>query len=675
MEWTKLFFVKSLACLATGILLGNSIVSVHPPFYILLTFNIVLFLCVLLFHILTKYSLRRLLVSLKSVCIFLFFISIGFTLLMLSLPAYNSYHFSHYKFSSYQAELSRPLSKGSNSIKGVLQVKAVKTEKGWQKAEGRIMGFFTPHDTIPVGTLLLLSDLPRTPDPPLNPYQFDYRAYLKTQEIFHVAFIHQHTTISSSSSYTLNVFRTAELCVNRLNHILQKYLIHREAYALVLGLLLGDKSEMDPEVNQMYTATGLAHVLAVSGFHTALIYQLLLLIFGFLPKNTTGRSIFTVSVISFLWFYAICTGLSASVIRAALMLTVLVSTKLLKRHPNTIHILCLSAFLIILHSPLALFDIGLQLSFAAVAGIVCINQRLNECISIKQPVWKVLWEWTSISLSAQLFTFPLLLYYFYDLPLYFIAANLISTLPVILLIYLSIILLVFSWVPWIAVVIGTLITWLTIGLNSSVTFLAELPSFTQGLFFHPAQILMFFILTSLFASGIIFRKIRLILLSYLFMALIVLISFVQFYQSSTQRILAVFHIKNHSFIAFIEGFDATVLSSHSNPPESKEYKYSVATFLVSKHVRSISFKPLDSTQLLLFSNKKVALITHSDHLSEYTEADYIVATKVTSNVPSMVSAYGATKLIFDGSCNKKMLKDVNSPAHCTWVKGAYIEHL
>jgi|GEM_PF-1515508 len=675
MEWTKLFFVKSLVCLATGIFLGNSFVSYHPPFYLLLTINLSLFACILLFHVSFKKSLQSHLTTIKSAFIFLFHISIGFTLYQISQPAYNQYHFSHYRFSSYQAELARPLTKGSNSLKGILEVKAIKTAEGWQKAEGRIMGFFTPGDTIAVGTLLMLSDLPRTPDPPLNPFQFDYREYLKTQEIYHIAFIRQYTAIAAASPYSLNLFRIAELCVSHLNHILQKYLINREAYALVLGLLLGDKSEMDPEINQMYTVTGLAHVLAVSGFHTALIYQLLVIVFGFLPKNTTGRIIFTASVIVFLWFYAICTGLSASVIRAALMLTILVSTRLLKRRPNTIHILCLSAFLIILHSPPALFDIGLQLSFAAVAGITCVNQRLNDSITIKQPVLKILWEWTCISLSAQLFTYPLLLYYFYDLPLYFIAANLISTLPVVLLIYLSIILLTFSWLPWIGTITGIVITWLTIGLNSSVTFLAELPSFTQGLFFHPAQILILFVLTSFFASGIIFRRIRLLLISYTLLMVFVLISFIQFYQSSDQKILAVFHIKNHSFIAFIDGFNATVVSSHTNAPESKEYQYSVAAYLGSKHIRSVSFKPLDSAQLLLFSDKKIALVTHANHLSEHVKADYIIATHISSNVSGILSAFDNAKLIFDGTCNKKMIKDVNSSVHYTWVKGAYIEHL
>lgn len=672
MEWTKLFFVKSLACLASGIALGRIFTSAELSFYTLLAINLLFFVPVSLIHLLSKRSARSYYQPLKSIMILAFVICHGFTLYKIRQPAFDTSHFSHYSFTQYEAELARPLVKGKNSVKGVLKVKAIKTAKGWQKAGGKIMGFFSPGDSIPAGTILLISDAPRVPDRPLNPLQFDYKEYLQTQDIYHIAFIHQYSVGKQAPS--IHLFRIAEICVNQINRILRRHIQDQSAFALVQGLLLGDKSEMDPETNQMYTMTGLAHVLAVSGFHTALIYQLLIALLAFLPSDAFGKTLFTITVISSLWFYAICTGLSASVVRAALMLSLLVSTRLIKRRPHTLHILCLSAFLILLHSPQALFDIGLQLSFTAVAGILCANQALSRNLQIRQPIIRKLWEWTCVSISAQLFTYPLLLLYFHDLPLYFIPANLISTMPVIALIYMGILLLASSWLSWLAGFIGLLIHYTTWFLNGAVALLATLPSFTQELYFHPLQIILLFLFTALFISGLYQKRAGRLWLSYLLLTLFTLITVFEFYKSSRQRILAVFHTKDHSFIAFIEGFHATIFTSHSNTFESSEYRYSVSSYLGSRHVRSIVFDSIPQASLISYSGRSIALINGSGQLQIRHQPDYIIATRINSPISGIPEHMGRVKLIFDGSCNKRALKDVNSSIHSTWIKGAYIEH-
>src|SRR5690606_18534350 len=103
------------------------------------------------------------------------------------------------------------------------------------------------------------------------------------------------------------------------------------------------------------------------------------------------------------------------------------------------------------------------------------------------------------------------------------------------------------------------------------------------LYFHPLQIILLFLFTALFISGLYQKRAGRLWLSYLLLTLFTLITVFEFYKSSRQRILAVFHTKDHSFIAFIEGFHATIFTSHSNTFESSEYRYSVSSYLGSRH--------------------------------------------------------------------------------------------
>lgn len=204
--------------------------------------------------------------------------------------------------------------------------------------------------------------------------------------------------------------------------ILDKWVGENDA-PLIKAILLGDKSDLDVDIKQAFINTGAMHMLAVSGLHIGVIVMLLGLMFKYLFLFR-GKILAFILMILLLWFYAFLTGFSASVVRAVVMFTILIVAQLLRRGYQPITSLSIAAFVILLIDPLALFDIGLQLSFLAMVGIFSVFPILENGIVSKNKLVDLIWKGTVIGLAAQVFTIPISLYYFKQFPNYFFLSNL-----------------------------------------------------------------------------------------------------------------------------------------------------------------------------------------------------------------------------------------------------------
>lgn len=195
--------------------------------------------------------------------------------------------------------------------------------------------------------------------------------------------------------------------------------------AIYKALFLGLKSDLDTESRQNFQGAGLMHLLAVSGLHLGIVYLLL----GYVARSFTylkyARVIeFTLVVIG-LWSFAFFTGAGASVLRAATMFSFLALGRLIKRKGSGLRPVIASAIILFWINPLIIHQVGFQLSYSAVIGIIFLVPKFNAW---HQFGWKPLANLQQIiyvSIAAQLFTLPLSLYYFGSFPTYFILSNLI----------------------------------------------------------------------------------------------------------------------------------------------------------------------------------------------------------------------------------------------------------
>lgn len=259
------------------------------------------------------------------------------------------------------------------------------------------------------------------PKSPQYDFQFDYSKYLLRKNIEYQCYINDEIAEAERKDLSF----TEKFSQKRLE-VLQRIDeagMSSKSKEFLKGIILADRTEMDEQTVQDFNRSGLVHFLAISGTHIVVIFGLFyLLLIKILPLKFRKYAI--ISSLIFIWLFIIFIGFGSSVLRSGLMLSIYFVYVLLQRKPDLLHSLSLSAFIILIFDTQQLFDVGFQLSFCAVLGIYWLNQPILNYFPI-QDNWlkKLIFNTISISVSAQLATLPLVLYYFHQFSFISIAAN------------------------------------------------------------------------------------------------------------------------------------------------------------------------------------------------------------------------------------------------------------
>jgi ComEC/Rec2-related protein len=189
---------------------------------------------------------------------------------------------------------------------------------------------------------------------------------------------------------------------------------------VAVAMLLGVKTKIDFETLSTYSALGAIHILSVSGLHVGLLYMGLSFLLGFLLKRRpVGPYVFFALMMALLWCYAGISGFSLPVLRSAWMFSVILFAKTFLHRQQSLNTLAFSAFVLLFFHPASLYDPGFQLSYLAVWGLISFQQRWAKLIQFsgwyRWPLTQI-WELTCVALAAQVFTWPLIIYYFHQLP-------------------------------------------------------------------------------------------------------------------------------------------------------------------------------------------------------------------------------------------------------------------
>ena len=217
-------------------------------------------------------------------------------------------------------------------------------------------------------------------------------------------------------------------------HLISSTGLSTETESLISALLLGHRTGLSADTVELFRQTGASHILALSGLHlsilTGVIYYCLLRVLV-----TRLRYVLGITGLLFLWGYVLVTGFPVSLCRASLMMSLLIIGQMRMVGNDTAHTLAFSALLLLLFTPNMLYDVGFQLSFLAVAGLVFFYRPLLEIGLPKHHFLRWLWKFWLVSLSAQLGVFPLLLYYFHSISVLGIIFSPIYVLIVTVIIY------------------------------------------------------------------------------------------------------------------------------------------------------------------------------------------------------------------------------------------------
>ncbi len=467
----------------------------------------------------------------------------------------------------YLAEICQKPAEKANTYQSILWIQ----NKLLPKQE-KVIAYFSKESfdsTLKTGDQLILLAKPQEIKNMGNPFEFDYHGMMKKKGINYSLYL-QPGTYCKTGNKIIRFSYLAEQVRDKLVGLLAATKIEKEERSVVSALTLGYRTELEPETRDYFASTGAMHVLAVSGLHVGLIYLIISSLLSGINRGKIGSVIYPASMIIFLWTYAFITGFSPSVQRATVMFTFIIVGNILRRPVNIYNSLSASALVLILHDPDIIFEVGFQLSYLAVFGIVLLQPPIANMLKLKNKILKWAWALFTVSVAAQLATFPLGLFYFNQFPNFFWLSNFFVIPGATLIIWLAFGFFVFSPLPVIEGILAQLIQFVTSLMLCILKWISELPhALTEGIIYNHAQT---WIIYGLIAAFVIyfFSKNR----TWLFVGLILLITFQinaiwTKYDLFNQKTVYVYNSKN-TLIHFINGRKNYVLSISKYPITEQE---------------------------------------------------------------------------------------------------------
>ncbi|WP_316811533.1 ComEC/Rec2 family competence protein [Pedobacter heparinus] len=419
------------------------------------------------------------------------------------------------------------------------------------------------------------------------PSSFDFKSWLAMQNIYQQAYFKQAELIKLNSNAGHVLVKYALQLREKQIAIYRKIIKNDDAFAIAATLILGYRSDLTAETLDIYAKTGTIHALSVSGMHVGLIYLVLNWLLFFLDRNFVLKTLKILLILCLIWAYSLLTGFSPSVLRSAIMISVFILARLFDRSINSYNILAFAAFCLLLYHPFLIWDIGFQLSFLAVLGLIYLQPKIYGWLAVKNPLLNKIWSATAMSIAAQLATYPLSIYYFHQFPLFFLASNLFIMLPVAIIIYVGILILMFRLDG-----LGPLFEWLILFTNSGLNQIAGLPfSGISGIWINKTELLLLCLTLVCFTEALYRFKKRLLFTTAI--AFFVLQSFLTYDKISTanQKKIIRFKLKKNYAIAWIKGNSAWLYTNLK--PESREFSYAVKPALDQHKVKQLVIKFAD----------------------------------------------------------------------------------
>jgi len=681
-------FLRILLPFLLGIISYKFFGSLEPSFFIC-TFLIGLLLAILFRYF--PYHQKKKWYALNSLSISLLLLSIGY-LCVYAHKVENKFNW-YSKFSNpitkFQAELTTPLKETKKSYK--VHAKIVKTfnKEKVTNTSGEVILYFKKKDDLPdvqKGDQIVLVNRLKPIRVKGNPGEFNYAAFCRNKGIYHQAFLStkEWSRIEPIKQIWTNPF---DKWHRQIKNILATYIQDSTALGIAQALLTGYRDDIDQEIYTEYTKTGLVHLLAISGLHMGIFYLGAQYFLGLIPLFRRNKKLLIITSLIIMWCFALVTTFPPSVQRASVMFTFLGIGKLIYRKVPSINFLLASAFFLLLIQPHLLWEVGFQLSYAAVLGILLFYKPIRNWWQPKNFILQKSWEIMCVSLAAQLFTFPIALYYFHQVPTLFLFTNILAIPAVTFIIYGEVLLVLCAFAPPLAKLIGLAVTYMIQALNAFIHYTSQLSFVSiQNIHINRIQCLLLLMIPLLLASWLLGKRKVPVLLSLLIFVGVLGISINKKYKHLSQSKLIVYNTKT-PYLEYIHG-------SKYYSPDSIESKQIVdfkqyilePSHLVlgvkQKNKAPIQWKNYEQFDFGSFANKSILRIrkAYKLRISKPLEVDYLILSdKWIKQAGLLVEQIRPKELIIDGNIPlwkidelKSQLREVDLPTHYIAEQGAKI---
>jgi competence protein ComEC len=591
------------------------------------------------------------------------------------------------------ASIEEPLSEKKQSSRALASVQAMIRSNGVMKAsKGNVLVYFEKDpvsSSLKYGDQLLIFKSLQPVQDPGNPGSFDYQAYCAFRNIYHQVYLKKgdYAAMKIKNDNVLKKF-LFQIRANVIE-ILQKYIPGQKEAGLAEAMLIGYKDDLDKNLVQSYSATGVVHIIAISGLHLALIYWLLNLLTKPLDRLKRARYVKPLIILTGLWLFSLAAGASPSVLRAALMFTCLVIGNSLTRKSSVYNSLAASAFILLCIDPFWLWDAGFQLSYAAVLSIVIFMKPIYNCLFISNKLLDNCWKLLSVTTAAQILTAPICLYYFHQFPTLFLFTNLLAVPLSSLILFGEILLCAMAWFPAPADVIGWCLHHSIRFMNSFIEICGQVPfAVWQGMHINVIQIILLYGSIAGFTFWCFYKHKKALLWALIALLFFASLRSLSFFNASTQQKLIVYNIPKRQAIDFIAGRKYFFKGDSAIMHDLDLQNFHLAPSRILHRV-----KPVDSLDalrisgnLFQFSSKLVLIIDSALPLqnpAHKIKVDMILLSKNAAvDIDKLINTFDCQQVVIDGTNTFRKIKRWSNdcvrlgiPYHVVSEQGAFVLNL
>lgn len=583
--------------------------------------------------------------------------------------------------------LDEPPVEKTKSIKANATVNYLLHQSEAEPVSGKIIIYFQKDTTLPIdyGTQIIIKKKLQEIKNAGNPGGFDYKRYSLFQGITHQVFLKQED-IEILNTKKTGQFRTFLFaCRQWVLNSLRSSIHGEKELGLAEALLIGYKDDLEQSLVQSYTNTGVVHIIAISGLHLGLIYWLLALLLQPLKKRKHISWLRPVLIITGLWLFSLLAGAQPSILRSAIMFTCIVLGESLSRKTSIYNTMAVSAFVLLCINPFWIWDVGFQLSYAAVLSIIIFMKPVYNWFYIKNKLLDAIWKLNAVTIAAQILTVPISIYHFHQFPNLFLLTNFLAVPLSSAILLGEILLCVLSFLPAITLLLGKIISWFIWLMN---TYIERIESLTFSLWDGLQISIVQALLLLLFAIGTsiwLLEKLK-PAIQFAFLSLVIFLGLrsYSFIQCQQQQKIIVYNVPQKRAIDFLNG---------------RQYHFvGDSSLLTNDFARNFHLKPSRILHRVSEENEPHWLFMHENYLSFKGKYILLLDQPVSfASVPTrpvvdllilsknprlylnkLVTGLDIKQIVIDGSVPawkanywKKDCDSLKIPCHDVSVKGAF----
>jgi competence protein ComEC len=684
--WNKAPFVRLLPALIGGIVL---------QWHLQLSFSFLAAcflacLVILLLYSFLPLTLKFRLGMLNGIGTILSLLFFGALLVWAKDIRHNKEWIGHdYNKSFVMAALEEPLVEKQNSFKALASLTAVCEKNSYKTAVGKVIIYFkkdTSVNQLRYGSQIVFKKSLQEIKNAGNPGSFDYKRYSLFQGITHQVYLTANDfkilPLESKNIFDELIFNCREWVLS----ILRKFIRGAKEQGLAEALLIGYKDDLDKNLVQAYTNTGVVHVIAISGLHLGLIYWLLLLLTKPFRKHKKLVWLRLLIIVASLWLFSLLAGGQPSVLRSAVMFTCIAAGEVILRKTSIYNTLALSAFLLLCYNPYWLWDVGFQLSYTAVLSIVMFFQPIYNWFYFPNKTLDFLWKLNAVTLAAQLLTLPISVYHFHQIPTLFLFTNMVAVPLSSIILIGEIVLCALFFIEPVAQALGTALKYLIYLMNAYIERLDSVYfSIWNGLSITVLQTFLLLGLVVVFCFWLLEKKKAFLWVFAGCLALFTTLRSVSMVAAHQQKKIIVYNVPKYQAIDLIVAnsyyfigdsallFDDFIRNFHIQPSR-------IANRIAAAQGTSFCSKDFD------FANKHVAILDTTLQFSPQPSKQKIDLLILSKNprlyISNLATSFCIGQIVIDGSVPpwkarlwKRDCDSLHIPCHDVSEKGAFVMNL